>query len=122
MSDIIAQNIVITQKWFEAFNEHHLENLLMLYHENAQHYSPKLKVHQPKTLGLIKGKKQLRAWWQDAFIRLPQLKYHVLNIVANEQFVFMEYIRNTPTEPDLQVGEVLEIHNGLIISSRVYHS
>ena len=33
----------------------------------------------------------------------------------------MEYIRKVDNEADLKVGEVLEIENGLIVSSRVYH-
>lgn len=115
-------NNSIALNWFTAFNEHNLENLLSLYDDNAQHYSPKLKIHQPQTNGLIKGKQALKNWWQDAFKRLPQLHYNVLNIIANDKYVFMEYIRTTPNEQNLQVGEVLEIVDGKIIASRVYHS
>ena len=64
----------------------------------------------------------MRAWWQDAFERLPQLHYKVLNIIANDDYVFMEYIRQTPNESDMQVGEVLVIAHQKIIASRVYHS
>ena len=115
-------NQLIALQWFQAFNEHQLDNLLSLYDEDAAHYSPKLKIHKPETNGLIKGKKALRAWWKDAFERLPQLHYKVLNIIANDDSVFMEYIRQTPNEPDMQVGEVLEIAHQKIVASRVYHS
>jgi hypothetical protein len=33
----------------------------------------------------------------------------------------MEYMRHVKNEEDLRVGEVLQIKNGLIIFSRVYH-
>lgn len=114
-------NKQIATKWFAAFNEHHLENLLFLYDDNAQHFSPKLKVRKPETHGLIKGKAALREWWQDAFDRLPSLKYEVIKLTADEEQVFMEYIRHVDAEEDLSVGEVLQINNGLIIFSRVYH-
>jgi len=114
-------NEQIALKWFEAFNEHNLENLLLLYSEHAQHFSPKLKIRQPQTNGLIIGKNALRTWWADAFERLPNLHYKVTSLTANEQRVFMEYIRQVPNEDDMLVAEVLEIENGLIISSRVYH-
>ncbi len=112
----------IAHKWFDAFNVHDIEMLLSLYAENAEHYSPKLKVHQPETNGLIKGKQALRNWWEDAFIRLPHLNYELLHLTADGEQIFMEYIRHTPGEQDLRVGEVLVIRTGKIISSRVYHS
>ncbi len=115
------QNKKIAIKWFEAFNEHDLEKLLSLYNDTAQHYSPKLKIRQPETNGLIKGKAALRAWWQDAFERLPSLSYEVIKLTADDEQVFMEYTRRVNGEEDLSVGEVLEIENDLIIASRVYH-
>jgi hypothetical protein len=115
------QNKEIAAKWFAAFNEHNLENLLSLYDDKAEHFSPKLKIRQPETNGLIKGKSALRAWWQDAFDRLPTLNYEVKKLTADEEQVFMEYIRHVNGEEDLRVGEVLEIKNGVIVASRVYH-
>lgn len=115
------QNKRIAQAWFNAFNEHNLEKLLLLYDNEAQHYSPKLKIRRPETAGLIKGKNSLRAWWQDAFDRLPSLRYEVITFTADVEQVFMEYIRHVNGEEDLRVGEVLQIRNGLIVFSRVYH-
>jgi predicted SnoaL-like aldol condensation-catalyzing enzyme len=114
-------NKQIALKWFEAFNEHNLEKLLLLYDDNAQHYSPKLKVRLPETKGLIKGKEALRSWWKDAFDRLPTLQYEVIKLTADDEQVFMEYVRHVEHEEDLSVGEVLQIENGLIVFSRVYH-
>lgn len=114
-------NKQIATKWFEAFNAHDLEKLLSLYNDNAQHYSPKLKIRMPETQGLIKGKQALREWWQDAFDRLPTLQYEVIKLTTDENQVFMEYIRRVDGEDDLSVGEVLQIDNGLIVFSRVYH-
>ena len=72
MSTTLAQqNKQIAMHWFEAFNEHDLEKLLALYHNDAEHFSPKLKIRLPETQGLIRGKAALRSWWQDAFDRLP---------------------------------------------------
>ncbi len=114
------QNKKIAFNWFEAFNEHDLEKLLSLYSDTAEHFSPKLKIRKPETNGLIKGKQALREWWQDAFDRLPTLKYEVIKLTADEDQVFMEYMRHVKNEEDLRVGEVLQIKNGLIIFSRVY--
>lgn len=116
------QNKEIALRWFKAFNEHYLENLLSLYNESAQHYSPKLKLRHPETNGFVKGKDALRLWWKDSFERLPSLKYEVVNLIADEAQVFMEYTRFVEGEAPLSVGEVLEIEKGEIVASRVYHA
>ncbi len=112
----------IALDWFEAFNNHDLEKLLDLYDDNAEHYSPKLKIHSPETNGLIRGKSALRSWWEDSFKRLPSLQYDVIQLISHENKVFMEYIRKVDGEEDLRVGETLQVTDGLITSSRVYHS
>ncbi|MBL7692922.1 MAG: nuclear transport factor 2 family protein [Flavipsychrobacter sp.] len=115
------QNLTIARKWFDAFNSHDLEALLSLYHEEARHYSPKLKVRQPETNGYVKGKPALRLWWQDAFNRLPTLHYQYTTLTANDDRVFMEYIRSVEGESNMLVAEVLEIAESMIVASRVYH-
>lgn len=111
----------IALRWFAAFNAHDLEGLLGLYADDAQHFSPKLKLRLPETQGWIRGKAALRAWWKDAFERLPDLRYEPIKLTTDHEQVFMEYIRHVEGEEDLRVGEVLEIRNGSIVESRVYH-
>ncbi|MGZ4116689.1 MAG: nuclear transport factor 2 family protein, partial [Bacteroidia bacterium] len=71
--------------------------------------------------GLVVGKNALRDWWKDAFDRLPTLNYSVSSLTANNDRVFMEYVRKVDGEPDMLVAEVLEVKDGLIMASRVYH-
>lgn len=67
------------------------------------------------------GKDALRSWWQDAFDRLPSLYYKVTSLTANSDRVFMEYTRSVEGETEMLVAEVLEIKDGKIVFSRVYH-
>lgn len=115
-------NTHIAEQWFAAFNAHDLEALLSLYADDAQHFSPKLKIRQPETEGWVKGKDALRAWWRDSFERLPSLQYIPTTFTANEERVIMEYIRKVSGEADMMIAEVLEIKEGLIVASRVYHA
>ncbi len=116
-----TQNLSITRKWFDAFNTHNLEALLSLYHDDARHYSPKLKIRQPETNGYVTGKSALRLWWQDAFDRLPTLHYRYTTLTADDNRVFMEYVRSVDGEHDMLVAEVLDINTDMIVASRVYH-
>ncbi|MBK7850596.1 MAG: nuclear transport factor 2 family protein [Bacteroidetes bacterium] len=112
----------IAIRWFECFNTKKLDDLIGLYAENARHFSPKLKLRKPETGGWIEGQAALKAWWADAFQRLPSLRYEVKSLTANEQRIFMEYLRSVQGEEDMMIAEVLEIRDGKIQSSRVYHA
>ena len=114
-------NKQVALSWIDAFNEHDLEKLLNLYDDNAIHFSPKLKIRQPETNGWINGKAALRSWWADAFERLPSLQYHLKNLIVHDDQLLMEYQRKVAGEADMMVAEVLEISNGVIMRSRVYH-
>ncbi len=116
-----TKNLSIAHKWFEAFNNHNLDQLLSLYDEDAEHFSPKLKIKKPETNGLVKGKQALHNWWQEAFEQLPTLNYKVTSLTANENRVFMEYIRTVQGESEMLIAEVLEIKEEKIVFSRVYH-
>ncbi len=115
------KNLSIAHSWFEAFNAQNLEKLLSLYDDDAQHFSPKLKINHPETKGFVTGKQALHNWWNDCFEKLPSLRYKVTSLTSNSDRVFMEYIRTVDHENDLLVAEVLEIKEGKIIASRVYH-
>jgi len=111
----------LAHRWFDAFNSKDLTKLLELYQDSAEHFSPKLKVRHPETNGMIKGKESLRSWWQDAFKRLPSLHYELIRLTSQDDRVFMEYIRHVKGENDLSVGEMLEVRDGLIFRSSVFH-
>lgn len=118
---IEQQNLSMAHKWFAAFNEHNLDSLLSLYDDDAEHFSPKLKIKKPETNGLVKGKKALHDWWESAFESIPTLHYRVTSLTANSDRVFMEYVRSVKDEADMLVAEVLDIKDGKIVFSRVYH-
>ena len=117
----VNKNLSIAHKWFEAFNNHNLDQLLSLYDDEAEHFSPKLKIKKPETNGLVKGEKAMRDWWQETFESLPTLHYKVTSLTANADRVFMEYIRTVENQEPMLVAEVLEIKEEKIVFSRVYH-
>ncbi len=116
-----AFNKQIALDWIDAFNKHDLGQLLNLYAQDALHFSPKLKIRKPETKGWISGKTALRIWWNDAFERLPSLQYKLQNLIIDDTQLLMEYQRVVEGEEDMMVAEILEIKDGLIVKSRVYH-
>jgi ketosteroid isomerase-like protein len=118
MSDTAA----IARRWLDCFARADLDGLLALYADGATHTSPKIRALHPDTGGALTGKPAMRAWWADAFARLPGLAYHLTAITAGPDRAFVEYVRRVPGEPDLPVAEVFDVGaDGLIVASRVYH-
>jgi ketosteroid isomerase-like protein len=111
----------IAERWLDCFARKDLDALLALYADDAVHTSPKIRVRHPDTGGLLRGKPALRAWWADAFVRLPELRYVASALTADTERVVMEYMRHAPGEADMPIAEVLEVRDGLIFSSRVFH-
>lgn len=115
------ENRAIAQRWLEAFNAHDLDALLALYAEDARHTSPKIRALHPDTGGELRGRAALRAWWEDSLRRLPSLRYQAFAITADADRAVMEYHRHLAGEPSMPVSETLEIEQGRIVRSRVYH-
>lgn len=115
------ETVPIAERWLECFARRDLDGLLALYADDATHTSPKIRARFPETGGRLHGKAAMRAWWQDAFDRLPSMRYVKTALTADERRVVMEYVRHVDGEPEMPIAEVLDIEAGLIVASRVFH-
>lgn len=111
----------VARTWIARFNARDLDGLLALYADDAVHTSPKLRARQPETLGEIRGKPALGAWWADAFERLPGMRYVERSLVADRDNAVLIYDRIAPGEPDLVVAEQFTLAGGRIARSAVFH-
>ena len=117
----VAHNVALARRWLDAFNARDLDGLLSLYADDCEHTSPKIRLRHPATGGKISGHAALRAWWKDAFDRLPSLRYEFVSLTADEHAALLEYLRHVDGEPPMPIAEVFEVRDGRIARSRVYH-
>lgn len=114
-------NEAIAHAWLSAFNQGDVAGLVALYAEDCTHTSPKIRALYPETGGLLLGRPALTDWWSESIKRLPGIRYEKVTITANDDRVFLEYVRHAPDGPPMLVAEVFDIRDGKIIASRVYH-
>ena len=117
----VTDTRAIAEAWHAAFEARDLDALLALYADDATHTSPKIRALHPETGGKLVGKPAMRAWWADAFQRLPSLRYIATAITADPERVVLEYIRRVDGEPDMPIAEVFDVRSGYIVASRVFH-
>jgi 8-oxo-dGTP pyrophosphatase MutT (NUDIX family)/ketosteroid isomerase-like protein len=111
--------LTVARRWLDAARARDVDALVGLYAEDAVHRSPKLRAKVPS--GQIGGRVALRAYWTGVFARLPQLSYTLRALIADGDRVTIEYLREVPGEPPLEVAEVLDVKAGQIVASRVFH-
>ena len=116
-----SDNLALGRAWLSAFNAHDVDALVALYSETCTHTSPKIRSLHPESGGALRGKAALTAWWREANTRLPGLRYECTALTANDERVFVEYIRHAPNEAAMPVAEVFDVREGRIVASRVYH-
>jgi limonene-1,2-epoxide hydrolase len=116
-----TENLAIAQAWLTAFNAHDVDALVGLYAEACTHTSPKIRALHPQSGGALRGRTALATWWREANVRLPGLRYECVAMTANEERVFIEYIRHAPNDLPMPVAEVFDVKDGRIVASRVYH-
>ena len=104
----------LAQAWLQAFNARRLDDILALYDEHAVHMTP--RSHTP-----MMGKDAMRQWWQDAFARLPHLRYRYQRTTSEGNRVYLEYLRETPDELTKLITELFELDAaGKICYSHVF--
>jgi ketosteroid isomerase-like protein len=111
----------IALTWLDAFNAGDVPRLVSLYAEDCTHTSPKIRTLHPETGGKLVGRAALTTWWADAMKRLPGLRYEKTALTANDERVFLEYVRHAPDGAPMPVAEVFDVRAGKIVASRVYH-
>ena len=111
----------VVESFYSLFAAGDFAGATALYAEDCTHTSPKIRVLHPETGGKLVGKQALAKWWREAIARLPGLRYEETALTADADRVFMEYVRHAPHELPMPVAEVLEVKDGKIAASRVYH-
>jgi len=63
------------REWVEAWNCHDLDKIMTHYAEDFEMSSPVIKQIMNIESGKIKGKKEVRAYWEKALAMLPDLHF-----------------------------------------------
>jgi hypothetical protein len=105
---------VFARDWFEAWNTHDLERILKHYDDAVRFTSP-FAIEFADETGTVNGKQALRAYWEKALERLPDLEFQPINTVPGVDSISLIYVsvRNLYAVETMLLGEdglVREVH------------
>jgi ketosteroid isomerase-like protein len=67
-------------EWIAAWNTHDLDRILAHYTEDFEFSSPKIPQIAGEPSGKLQGKAAVRAYWEKALARLPNLRFELIDV------------------------------------------
>lgn len=90
-------------EWIAAWNSHDLERVLSHYTDDFEMSSPLIIQLMNEPSGTLKGKENIRQYWQKGLEKNPQLNFELSDVLIGANSLTMLY-RN---HKEIQVAEVL---------------
>lgn len=86
-----AQANEFANEWIEAWNSHDLERILSHYTDDFEMSSPFIIERMNEPSGILKGKDNVRPYWQKGLEQIPPLKFELLNVLVGVESVTLLY-------------------------------
>jgi hypothetical protein len=85
------QALTFAQDWVDAWNAHDLDRVLAHYTDDFQMSSPFIVAFAGEPSGTLKGKPEVRAYWQTALTRIPDLHFELLGVFTCVNSIVVYY-------------------------------
>lgn len=79
------------REWIAAWNTHDLERILSHYTDDFEMSSPLIIERMQEPTGKLKGKDQIRPYWQKGLAALPPLKFELLDVYTGVDSIVIYY-------------------------------
>ncbi|OBF70564.1 DUF4440 domain-containing protein [Mycobacterium sp. 852002-51613_SCH5001154] len=103
--------VAFGQQWVDAWNAHDVEAVLDHFHDDVVFTSPVAATIVPESAGVVRGKSELRRYWNLALQRIPHLRFSVEAVYQGVDTIVIAY-RN---QDGGRVSEVLRFSGDFVI-------
>lgn len=79
------------KEWIDSWNSHDLDDIMKHYSEEIEITTPMLKLAAGIECGSLQGKEQVRAYWQKALIKIPDLHFELIEVTSGIDSVALYY-------------------------------
>ena len=78
-------------EWIAAWNSHDLERILSHYTDDFEMSSPLIVERMGEPSGKLRGKEQIRPYWQKGLAALPPLRFELIDVFAGVDSIVIYY-------------------------------
>ncbi|HTS19620.1 MAG TPA: nuclear transport factor 2 family protein [Verrucomicrobiae bacterium] len=79
------------REWIEAWNSHDLDRILSHYTDDFEMTSPRIIDVVGEPTGKLKGKDRVRAYWQRALAKNPDLRFELIEVLWSIDTICIYY-------------------------------
>lgn len=94
ITEQFAQQFAVV--WESAWNSHNLDHVLAHYTEDFSIETPMALKLMPESNGIVKGKANVKAYWEIGLQRIPDLHFEILDVLTGIDSITIYYL-NTAT-------------------------
>lgn len=105
------------QEWIAAWNSRDLSRVLSHYTEDVEMSSPFAVKFAGVASGCVKGKARLRAYWEAALVKFPDLRFDLIEVFVGSSSLVLSY----QTSFGLRATEVLFVNEEGLIHRAAAH-
>jgi len=105
-------------QWIAAWNAHDLPRVLSHYEDDFEMASPIIIEITGEPSGVLRGKKKVGAYWEEALQRSPDLRFEKLGVFIGARGLAIHF-RNQRGRPSVETFELGE--QGLVTRAAGHH-
>jgi ketosteroid isomerase-like protein len=79
------------EAWIKSWNSHDLEDILAHYSNDIEITTPMIKLAAGIESGSLQGKEQVRAYWEKALSKIPDLHFELVDVTSGVDSVALYY-------------------------------
>jgi len=77
--------------WIESWNSHDLDDIMNHYAKNLKITTPMIKLAGGIESGSLKGKENVRGYWEKALTKFPDLHFELIEVTSSVNSVAIYY-------------------------------
>jgi ketosteroid isomerase-like protein len=83
--------MAFAREWIESWNAHDMERILSHYTENFEMSSPLIVERTGRANGRLKGRDEVRAYWEASLAATPPLRFEFLDVLVGVDSITIYY-------------------------------